>query len=429
MLTKILAIAWNNIYRSYTDRVSVLYMFAAPILLSTIIGLAFGSFDNDLNLPDATLKIVNLDAGYTTDDGRAVNLGQQNYVDVLVTNPPEALENLMSASLETNEKKAREQVENGELRAVLIIPPDFSEKVRQSQGEVELYYNPRSEISATVIISVVEQLTNSVNRGQVAENVYVGANGYFVQRGMATGQTDKIGEAANQALTSLYTGEAGDGITLTTATVSGEKQEFDSLRYFAPSMAILFMTFAMAGGTRSILWEQKNWLIQRIITTPTPRWVYMVGKLFGTYAVGLIQMLILLGVTPLIALMLGREGSVWGENYLGLALMTLSVVAAGTGLGLFIASISKSEQQADSIASAALILLGLLGGTFVPIEVDFISALSNISLNKWGINGFSDLANNNAPLSDVLPNIGVLVGMAGVYFTIALWRFGRKLEM
>ncbi len=428
MLTRIVAIAWNGIYRTYTDRIAVVYMFLAPIAISTIIGLAFGTQDTDINLPDAEIKIVNLDKGYTSRDGRHINLGQQNYVDILVENPPEALEELISASLESDPRKAREMVDRGDIRATLIIPPDFSASVIDplQQGIIELYYNPRAEVSVTVVTAIVEQLTNNVNMGQAAQTVYIGQNGYFIQRSTSP---DRIAAAANDALSRLYSGEADPGIRLSRVNVEGEKQEFDSLRYFAPSMAIFFMTFAMAAGTREILEEQRNWTMQRILTTPTPRWVYMLGKLLGTYGSGLIQMLILLLVTPIVAFLLGREGSLWGDNYPGLALITLAVVAAGTGLGLFIAAFSKDVAQADNISSAVLILLGLLGGTFVPIDVEIVALISNLSLNKWGINGFNDLANNNASLSDILPNVLVLLGMAAVYFVVALWWFGRKAEI
>ncbi|MBZ0305538.1 MAG: ABC transporter permease [Anaerolineae bacterium] len=428
MLNRILAIAWNGIYRTYTDRVAVVYMFLAPIAISTIIGLAFGTQDNDINLPDAEIKIVNLDEGYTTPDGRQVNLGQQNYVEVLVENPPESLEELISASLETDLQKAREMVDKGDIRAVLIIPPEFSARVNDpaQQGEVELYYNPRAEVSVTVVIAIVEQLTDSVNMGQVAQTVYVGESGYFIQQ---ADSPDQIGAAANDALSRLYSGEADPGIRLNRVNIKGEKQEFDMLAYFAPSMAIFFMTFAMAAGTQEILQEQRNWTMQRILTTPTPRWVYMFGKLLGTYGTGLIQMLILLFVTPFIAFLLGREGSLWGNNYLGLALVTLSVVAAGTGLGLLISSFSKNMVQAEGISSAVLILLGLLGGTFVPIDVEIMRLISNLSLNKWGIDGFNALANDNASLGEILPNVLVLLGMAAVYFVVALWQFGRRAEI
>lgn len=429
MLSKVLAIAWNGIYRTYTDRIAFLFMFITPIVLSLIIGAAFGGESTDINLPQSEIEIINLDEGYTTSEGRQANLGQQNYVDVLITNSPEALSELITASESSDVEQSRQKVEDGEIRAALIIPPDFSEKTQTGQGELELYYNPRSEIAVTVLISILEQLTNNANMGQVAQEIYVGQDGYFIQHAMASGAMDKIEPAAEEALTRLFTGETGRGITLTSASITGEQQDFDSLGYFAPSMAILFMTFAMAGGTRSILWEQQHWITQRILTTPTPRWVYMVGRLLGTYVSGVVQMLILLLVTPLIAVLLGRDADVWGNNYLGLALLSLSVVAAGTGLGLFIASFSKTETQADTISSAVVILMGVLGGSFVPIEVGWLNTISNLSLNKWGINGFNDLANNDAVLIDILPNVAVLVGMAILYFVIGLQQFNRRLDV
>jgi len=429
MLRKILVIAWNGIYRTYTDRTAVMLMFLVPIALSTIIGLAFGSGSSDIELESPRLLVINQDEGAALPDGTPVQQGQQ-YVDILVSHPPQELADLIAAESSTDIEAARQQVEDGDARAVLIIPPDFSSKVLTGEGQIELYYNPAAEIGATILISVVEQITASLNIGQAAQDVLVGENGYFIEQGLANDKVEVIGEAASAALTPIFSGQQVSQVRLNSVNVKGDVQEFDSLRYFAPSMAILFMTFAMAGGTRSILEERRNGTLARLMTTPTPRWVYMLGRLLGTYGAGVLQMAILLLITPLIAVMLGREASVWGNNYIGIALITLAVVSAATGLGLLLSAFSKTPEQADNLSSAVLIVLAILGGTFVPVDgVPVLDMIKNASLNYWGVQGYNDLANNNAPLGDVLPNIGILFLMAAVFFMIALWNFNKRLDI
>jgi ABC-2 type transport system permease protein len=241
---------------------------------------------------------------------------------------------------------------------------------------------------------------------------------------------DQLNQLIDQEIQPLYAGAAQLPIQINAQSVEGEPQEFDALQYFAPSMAILFMTFAMAAGARTILEEQRTWTLQRILTTPTPRWVYMVGRLLGTFLTGVVQMLILLIATPIVAVALGRSGDLWGDNFIGLGLITVSVVAASTGLGLIFAAISKNARQADNIANAVVIIMAMLGGTFVPVEdVPVLDTLSNISLNKWGLQGFTSLAVDNATTGKIMLNVVALLAMAAAFFSIALWRFNRRLDV
>jgi ABC-2 type transport system permease protein len=156
----------------------------------------------------------------------------------------------------------------------------------------------------------------------------------------------------------------------------------------------------------------------------------MFGKLLGTYGTGLLQMAILLVITPLVALLLGRNAAVWGSNYLGIVLATMAVVAAASGLGLLLASLGKNARQADTISTAVVLIMAMLGGTFVPVDaVPILKTLSNLSLNFWGIKAYTDLAVEDASLGEIAPALGVMMGMAAVYFGIALWRFNKRLDM
>ncbi|NJL96007.1 MAG: ABC transporter permease [Anaerolineae bacterium] len=321
------------------------------------------------------------------------------------------------------------RVENGEVSAALIIPPDFSAQVDapDPQGAVEVLYNPGAEISATIILAVIQQITAGLNGVIVAQDVLVdGEAAYFPSLAANPAQ---IGQAMDQVMQTVATGEAAQLVILENVPVQGDPEGVNLLSYFAPGMAILFMTFAMAAGTREILDEQRTWTMQRIISTPTPRWVYLVGRLVGTYITGFLQMLILLLITPLVATLTGGHADVWGDNYLGLALITLTVVLAATGLGLLIAGVSKSVEQADMFSTAALFLLAMVGGAFIPVDdVPLLQQLRFLTLNYWGLDGYFDLAVNNASVGDILPNSLALVAMGGVFFLLALWRFNKRLN-
>ena len=72
-------------------------------------------------------------------------------------------------------------------------------------------------------------------------------------------------------------------------------------------------------------------------------------------------MILLILSTTLIARMMGRENAVWGHNYVGLALMVLVVVFAGTSLGLLIAALSKTPEQSVHVQLGGAVRAGDAG--------------------------------------------------------------------
>ncbi len=422
MLSKIFAIGRKDIYITFKDRNAMLYLLVTPLALSTIIGLAFGTSGDDVSIDAVPVTVINQDAG---------ELGQ-TYEQVLV-HPGAALADLVDGTSGTNLDAARDDVENGDTAALVHIPADFSERAHSGQpSTVDVYYDSGRSIGPSVVMGIVNGITNGMNTVLIGQRV---AASYLPQLGVQLGQDEAtIGQAIGEMSQSLVPQSAAalaEPIQLQEVDAKGKKRVLDMLQYFAPSMAILFMTFAMAAGTRSILNEQNDWTLQRIITTPTPRWVFMAGKLLGTYITGLIQMAALIALTSLVAKLMGRETAVWGHNYLGVVIMVLIVVFAGTGLALVIAALSHTVSQAETYSTGALFLLGMLGGSFIPIEnlPGVMSFLPKISLNYWGIQGFVDLSYNDASLADIAPNLLVLAAMGALLFVISLWRFNRRLDI
>lgn len=437
MFGKIRTIAGTNLYLTYTDFGALALMILAPVALSLIMGLAFGEDDNAIELGVSELIVINQDETVQvemqgSDTTRDVNWGEQVFESVLVDDIPAELDELIDAQSGTDIEQARQLVEDGDFDAVLIIPPTFTADVLadNTQGVVELYYNPGNEVTATILISVTEQLVSQINTGEIAQDLLVdNDDAFLVEKGISLGQPENIDAAATDVLTELFQGGGETLLVLNQVDVEGEEQSFDPLSYFAPSMAILFMTFAMAAGMRSILEDNTNWTLQRLMTTPTPRWAYMLGKMLGTFVSGVIQMILLLVITTVVAVALGRDSNIWGSNYIGIGLMIIAVVSAASSLGLLLTGISTTVRQADNLASGVIIVLAMFGGTFIPVDSSpFLDTVSNLSLNKWGIDGFVQLANDGT-LTDILVNVGILLGMTAIFFAGALYSFNRRADL
>ncbi len=436
---KLLTIALKDVRVLFSDRNLLLTMIAAPLALTFIIGAAFSKFTvggggGDVPIENIGVAVVNEDQGAT------VFLQKLNYGDIITNilvpadpaNPPnDTLHKLIKAQKLTRDE-AINQVKAGKLTAAILIPADFSasldpNKDKPAQTQITVYRDTASPISASIVSSVVRGIVNNLTSGSIA----IFAAKDQVSAGKANPalliQSQKIAQTVNDQL------QKSPPITLSERSVTGQKpvgSSFDPLQYFAPAMAIFFLTFTMAGSAGGIIEEGDHGTLQRMLSSPTTQATILGGKLGGTYISGVLQITILLIATALLAPLMGSPNSVWGTNILGVALVTLCAVAAATGLGTLIAGLARTAQQADTISSAVLILSGVVGGAFFNLAAlgPAFQSVSKITLNYWATNAYSTLA-QTGDLGAVLPNLIILLGMFVVYFGIGLMFFNRRLKL
>ncbi|MCP4417481.1 MAG: ABC transporter permease, partial [Chloroflexi bacterium] len=234
----------------------------------------------------------------------------------------------------------------------------------------------------------------------------------------------QLGSVLNNELQSQI-GADQNGITLNSVTVGeeAESEEIDPFAFFAPSMGILFLMFSMIDGTRSILDEQQGGTLDRLVSTPTSHIEILLGKIGGVFLTGAMQFVVFVIASSLIF------GLSWGSSPLGLALMVLAVVLAFTSLGALIAAFAKDATQANIIGSMVTLTFAALGGNFVPAQAfpPFLEQLSKISINRWALDGFSDLTLYGLGFNDILLEAGILFGLSVVLTALALWQFQRRI--
>jgi len=181
--------------------------------------------------------------------------------------------------------------------------------------------------------------------------------------------------------------------------------------------------FTMFEAPRSILTEQEEGTLGRLMRTPTRPSQILLGKLGGSYLTGVLQFIVLVIATRLIF------GLQWGHSLSGLLLMVVSVVMAAASLGAVIAAFSKDVIQAGAIGGGITLLSAGLGGNFAAVDglPAWLQIISRLTINRWALEGFSYLTVRDLGLWAVLPNAGVLLAMAGLLFVLAIWKFQRRL--
>ncbi len=115
----------------------------------------------------------------------------------------------------------------------------------------------------------------------------------------------------------------------------------------------------------------------------------------------------------------------WGSQPLALAVMMVSAALAAAALGTTLGTFVKTESQASGLSIMTGMVMALLGGCWYPLEM-FPQAVQNIVKilpTTWAMRGLLDIVLRGQGLTAILPDAGILLGFAAVFFGIGIWRF------
>lgn len=429
-------IAWKDIRIRLADRSAFIFLLLTPMILTLILGAAFGGLGGGSSGPSAIpVAVSNMD---NSEFGQAL-------VDLLTS---EDLSDLLDVQLCETEAAARFMVDEEDFAAAVIIPTGFTDMImpgglslaegmgmlrgglQQETANIAVYANPAQPISSNIVKSIVEAFG-----WQVSSNVVGGA--VSVQQLLALGTLGPAGIMAyvqNMAERLREKAQAGDEneagfqqlITLRQQSIASEEAGSGTewiIAYYAPSMAIMFLSFGVTQGARTILAEQRTGTLDRLRATPTSAVSILGGKLVSTFVMGLLQFAILIGFSSAIF------GLTWGEP-LAVALLSLVLVGAMTSLGIVLAALVRSEEQVNTFGMAVLLVFSAISGNFVPRVgfPDWLRTAGLITPNAWALEGFTKLGTGGG-LGDIGGELLALTIMTAVLFGVGVIRFRRRMTV
>jgi ABC-2 type transport system permease protein len=414
---QIFLIAWKDLRLAFRDRAALLFILAAPFLLTLALGFITGHFSGSgsSGLSDIPVVLVNQDGDRL---GNAL-------VDAFQSDD---LAGLLEPTLVTDPAQARQMVDDNRITAAVIIPKGFTASVIPSLTQavapgseavlqIEFYRNPTLGTSSGVIKTVLEMF---LNRVEIARAGGVVAVTQLLSHGLIQPQDAAAVGARLGAQQSSAAQQDEASIRLDTVTAGGNVAESDTLAYIAPGMALMFLMYTVSHGGRTLLTERAHGTLPRLMISPVNTLQILAGKLFGVYLTGVAQMLILIGGC---ALFFNLR---WGDP-LSVLVLTLAAVSAATGWGALVTAVARTPGQVSSIGSALMLTFGILGGSFVTLDQmpAWIQAVSKITPNAWGLDGFTTLAMGGS-LADLGTPLLALLSLGLVLFLISALIFRRR---
>jgi len=186
-------------------------------------------------------------------------------------------------------------------------------------------------------------------------------------------------------------------------------------------MAVMMLLFGLihCGGT--LLDEQESGTLDRLRLAPGASGAILGGKFVFTWIVGLVQLVILFLYGNLVFdVPIFRAPA---------ALLVLSLVtaAAVTGFGVLFAVVSRSRKQLEGLSTIVVLTMSALGGSWWPLAItpEWYQKLGHLTINAWAMDGFQGIFWYSKGLGGILPELGVLAGIA-LGTSLFAWRLWER---
>jgi ABC-2 type transport system permease protein len=427
------------------NRAAFVLSFIVPMIIIYIVGQVFGLGRADSGPSGIPLAVVNQSNNPGAAKLVAALQAEKSFrVITELTNPDKTKRRLTEADL-------RPMIQDRQFSYALIIPADLIVETRFGL-HLKILSDPRNDIESQTVGGLLQKTIFSSAPQLMGQMLQSRAKGYVGAESMdrfnkviADSAARTFGGDSNEILKNIQQGDIGaiGHGTDSTATASASTGTGDMLSRLvkidseqvvgkdvkSPSAtrivggyAVMFLLFALSNASAAFFDEKNTGVFQRVLSAPVSR----AQLLWSRFVYG-----VLFGLGQLLALFLAGH-FLYGVDVFGhlghLVLVCASVAAACTAFGMLLSAITKSADAARTLATLLVITMSACGGAWFPISFmpQFMQQIAHFTIVYWAIEGFGAVLWAGNSLGQILPILGVLLGISAAAMTLAVWRFNRS---
>lgn len=396
MMRKIFAIAWKDAIIRFASGSELLFFIVLPLVFTFLLAGGTPSGDED---PRIELLVV---------DEATTDLSQQLIAE------------LESSTAVRPERIARREAEElfDDRRAdvVLLIPPGLDVGSLQNDTvEIELLQQPNN-MNATVaeraVMTAIRRVSSSISAAQTAVQQRESIQPF------ASESERQSYFHVSLALARSLQADAPERVTVIEGTTE-DPVEYDPRANTSAGQLITWVFIPLFGISALFAYERQHGTLRRLLTTPATKVTFLLGTIIGQVALALVQMILLVGF----GIFVMRLG--WGREPLALFVILLTSALAAAAFGTTMGTFIKTQGQANGLSVMFGMVFALMGGCWYPLEL-FPTAIQNVVKvlpTTWAMQGMLDLVLRGGGLREVLPEAGVLLAFALVFFSVGVGRF------
>jgi len=386
----------------FGDKRGVLLTFILPIMLISLFTFAFGGTSNkQVNERKLTLLIADNDQSESS----------QGFIETLNGVP------MINVKM-TDEAAGVNAVSKGDQLAVLIFNKGFQNTINQEDLGMELKFDAVKSIESNMLIAMLDQL--------LLTKVKSNQNSAFMDQFLALHWPSLQGEEKSKlrkALRENY--RRSTLLKIKASPVRKEEKSTGNLSLIqsVAGTAIMMLLFSITAIGAGLLDEKEAGTLKRLLGSPLKSNHILLGKMLAGFVLSVLQLIVML-LFAWVAFGL----PIW-KDPMSLGVLILCVAFAVGSFGIFIVALVKTRQQLNGFSTLIILFMSALGGSMIPtfIMPDIMQTIGKFTVNYWGIQGFFDIFWRELSFMEIVPKMGVLIGIGVVISLISLRLFSRNL--
>ena len=300
----------------------------------------------------------------------------------------------------TSDKDLEQAISQGRLDAGIVVPYEFAREIRRGRPiDVQILLNAVNANTATIGQGYAEGLIQSYNQTLTSEGI-------------------------RPAIRMMGSAPPGQGGMVSTVTAFLYNPGLVNAWFIVTgTFGVLLILNGSLVASTAMIKEREAGTVEQLLMTPASPTDIVVAKITPLFALLMVMVMLAIGVMKL-----GFDVPVRGSMLLVIFGGALCVLC-GIGIGTFVATFTRTSQQAQLTAFFINPPLATLSGALTPVEamprwMQPITLLNPI--RHFGIITRGTMLKGSG--IDVLwPNFLALIGFALVLVSLSIWRFRKQL--
>jgi len=356
----------RSLKETYRDPLALGFLLAFPLIFMLVFGAAFGGD----TVPSYTIGVVD-------NDNTEVS---QGFVDEALSEVP-----VFSIDAFDNEDDALEALKQGDLSSYLVIPEGFGQEASMiwqgADGEIALditYDESDLQVSQQIISSI-----DSAMRQFAGIQIPVSIN----------------------------------------ANPINIESDITQMDFIATGIIVFGLLIMIPTSGRIMLRDKETRFLYRLLTTPARPWEFIAGYSLSMVLLATVQIFFFI----LLGWLFGMD--IVGNLLLAFVVFLLTAICS-IGIGMVVASLSKSENQGESLSWLFSMPLAIVSGVWSSIDFmpSYIRTFANIFPFAHAVSASRAVILRGAGIDAISGDFIFLIGWAAVVFIIGTILFSRTMR-
>lgn len=391
-----LDIARRDLLDLWRSKMLLFFFILFPILLMSMFGYIYPPIPkSNPNTGSIGTAFPNLPVSLVQmDNGQTANLIAAQFIQISTQ------QGLFRVSETASYQAARNQLVEGNLKGIIIIPQGFSDALAAGQPAiVQVTVDETNPTTASVVQSEISAVFNIIGSSMSTQNI----------NKMDGGRVNPtfIMQPISVTKIPLITGVSS------------------SFQFLAPGfMALTVITGSLQGVATALSREKEQGTMDGLLVAPIPHLSIILGKVAAQTVRGLIQGFLILGLSMVL----------FGVQIYGSPIIMFIVMVLGTasfvGVGIIMTAIAPDQETAQMMTMLLQFPMMFISGILFPIDQlpGWLQYIGKALPLYYAADALRKVIILNASLAAIMPDVLILIVYTFLTMTVAIPLFEKAMR-